>query len=316
MKQIKQFGLRALIVILLLAVALCAVQREAIASNPGISMRVHVADPKHDLADSDMLVDVYRVADLVNGRYQAIAPYGSGILTWESNQEQRDLTNTLINTAFRRGTPIIRGAVCGRIIDHADNGSALTLGLYLVVVRGAGLEEYKGTVRLEGKTYTVTLAENDEYNFQYLPALVALLEDSGTVEITPKPDVIPKNPNPIPTPTPSTTPTPGPSESPQPSESPEPSISPEPTPTPGPSDSPPPYVPPTPTRRPDPPPPDQLDPEEEEFEDIFDEDVPLGPLPQTGQLWWPVPVLGAVGLILIGAGLYLTRKDRRKRENA
>ncbi|MBP0974036.1 MAG: LPXTG cell wall anchor domain-containing protein [Oscillospiraceae bacterium] len=31
-------------------------------------------------------------------------------------------------------------------------------------------------------------------------------------------------------------------------------------------------------------------------------------LPQTGQLWWPVPVLAGGGLLLFGAGLYLRKK--------
>ncbi len=34
-------------------------------------------------------------------------------------------------------------------------------------------------------------------------------------------------------------------------------------------------------------------------------------LPQTGQLWWPVPVLGASGLLMIGIGLRLGKKDRK-----
>lgn len=43
--------------------------------------------------------------------------------------------------------------------------------------------------------------------------------------------------------------------------------------------------------------------DEEEEEEEKDEK-----LPQTGQLWWPVPVLAGVGLLLIGVGAY-----RRKR---
>ncbi|MCR4644606.1 MAG: LPXTG cell wall anchor domain-containing protein [Oscillospiraceae bacterium] len=31
-------------------------------------------------------------------------------------------------------------------------------------------------------------------------------------------------------------------------------------------------------------------------------------LPQTGQLWWPVPILAGGGLLLFGAGLYLRKK--------
>lgn len=32
-------------------------------------------------------------------------------------------------------------------------------------------------------------------------------------------------------------------------------------------------------------------------------------LPQTGQLWWPVPVLALAGLVLVAIGLRLRKKD-------
>lgn len=34
-----------------------------------------------------------------------------------------------------------------------------------------------------------------------------------------------------------------------------------------------------------------------------------GKLPQTGQLWWPVPVFGCGGIVLIGIGKHLAKKD-------
>lgn len=37
--------------------------------------------------------------------------------------------------------------------------------------------------------------------------------------------------------------------------------------------------------------------------DIEDPDVPLASLPQTGQLWWPVPLLAAAGVVLFCIGL-------------
>ena len=50
--------------------------------------------------------------------------------------------------------------------------------------------------------------------------------------------------------------------------------------------------------------------------DIPDEPPPLGPgepgeptLPQTGALWWPVPLLAAAGLLLLTAGLLLKRRE-------
>lgn len=33
-------------------------------------------------------------------------------------------------------------------------------------------------------------------------------------------------------------------------------------------------------------------------------------LPQTGQLWWPVPILGLGGIILIAIGAYWKRKKK------
>ena len=41
--------------------------------------------------------------------------------------------------------------------------------------------------------------------------------------------------------------------------------------------------------------------------DIPDEDVPLASLPQTGQLWWPVPLLLCGGLLLVVFGLLRRR---------
>ena len=61
--------------------------------------------------------------------------------------------------------------------------------------------------------------------------------------------------------------------------------------------------------------PDQ--PDNPDNPDIPDEPPPLGPgdqpgeptLPQTGALWWPVPLLAAAGLLLLTAGLLLRRRE-------
>ena len=43
---------------------------------------------------------------------------------------------------------------------------------------------------------------------------------------------------------------------------------------------------------------------------IDDPDVPLATLPQTGQLWWPVPLLAASGMMLLLLGLIWNRRGR------
>ena len=52
--------------------------------------------------------------------------------------------------------------------------------------------------------------------------------------------------------------------------------------------------------------PDNPEEPDDEF-DIPDEDVPLASLPQTGQLWWPVPLLLCGGLTMIVLGLLRRR---------
>ena len=160
-----------------------------------------------------------------------------------------------------------------------------------------------------------------------------------TPEVTPTPTPPPAptltpRPTPTPTPTPEVTPTPTPTPEVTPTPTPTPEITPTPSAPPGPTPTPPPPFSPNPNY-PDEPPPDDFEeeipsdpvplgpaptpppqePDDEEWEeeiDIDDEDVPLAPLPQTGQLWWPVPVLVILGLALIITGMIVSHKNRKK----
>ena len=58
-----------------------------------------------------------------------------------------------------------------------------------------------------------------------------------------------------------------------------------------------------------PPPPDQDPPDGPEELELDDPDIPLGDLPQTGQLWWPVPVLAIAGMVLFLIGWAVRRRD-------
>lgn len=43
--------------------------------------------------------------------------------------------------------------------------------------------------------------------------------------------------------------------------------------------------------------------------ELDDPDVPLANLPQTGQLWWPVPLLAVAGMALVMLGLIVNRRN-------
>lgn len=48
-------------------------------------------------------------------------------------------------------------------------------------------------------------------------------------------------------------------------------------------------------------------PSDDEIE-LDDPDVPLGDLPQTGQLWWPVPLLAILGVFMLLVGIIRHRR--------
>ena len=47
---------------------------------------------------------------------------------------------------------------------------------------------------------------------------------------------------------------------------------------------------------------------------IKDSDIPRGKLPQTGQLWWPVPLLAMGGMMMLLLGIIYRRRSRGDEE--
>jgi LPXTG-motif cell wall-anchored protein len=56
--------------------------------------------------------------------------------------------------------------------------------------------------------------------------------------------------------------------------------------------------------------------DEESGEWIFEPIVPLVPLPQTGMLNWPVPVMSGLGVVCFSAGFVLLKGNRKRDEEA
>ena len=193
----------------------------------------------------------------------------------------------------------------------------LTTGLYLVRIP-----------RLERDTGPYTTST---YIFQTALVLVpgGYIEDNGTIKldweweydvtVIPKmkrDDVTNEPPPDIPTPPPPPEPPTPPDEPPTPPD--DPPTPPEEPPTPPEEPPTPPEEPPTPPEEPIPeepvplvyPPEEEIPeeptprtPPEEPEEEIPDEEIPL-----TGQLWWPVPAMGAGGVVCVGIGSLLSKK--------
>lgn len=47
---------------------------------------------------------------------------------------------------------------------------------------------------------------------------------------------------------------------------------------------------------------------------IMEGEIPLAALPKTGTLWWLVPLLALGGIVMFGAGVYKSRRNRHEEE--
>ena len=209
------------------------------------------------------------------------------------------------------------GAEQARALLAADGEGVLRfsvsgVGRHVFTVRL--LDRNSKTRRYDARVYTIYVtAALSQDGTELLAAVFAQPNAEGKIE-----ELVYENeslPGPGPRPTPTGEPTPTPSTEPTPTGKPtEPVITPSPSYPPGPNPSVVPTPHPTEPHGPEP----SVDPEDPDDEDldedtmIDDEDVPLGPLPQTGQLWWPVPILAAAGLLCLTLGVRMRRKGRRQ----
>ncbi len=169
---------RALLVCALCLLMLLSAQTAASAADGGASIVVQSDQQEYGLLDESLLVDLYYVGSPAGGAFQAVSPFGSSLLKWESNEELEELSNTMAGIAFNGAEPLVSGHPSGELIDCDDEGAPLPGGLYLVVARGVGLEDYVQSILADGKERYVTLAETEEYSFLFLPVLVVLTPDA------------------------------------------------------------------------------------------------------------------------------------------
>ncbi len=130
-----------------------------------------------DIAEAGVVLDLYKVADAVpvSGSdayaYEAAAPYSGLVIPAQPTQEDwATLEQQAAAIALSGGdTPFAAEQQPNEKIE------SLSAGLYLVVARGAGLEEYTTTVTGDdGVEKLGTLAESRVNRYTFLPELVSL----------------------------------------------------------------------------------------------------------------------------------------------
>ena len=160
---------------------------DSIDLNRNCSMTISAAaansEYAEDLEAANVVLDVYKVASAVavegvdTYAYQVEGAYEKYAQTLEdttdiTNDEWKQLANDIAKDTLMGGSTIaktVEGAAAGTQIGE------LKAGLYLVVARSEGLDNYVTTVEdEEGNESVVTLAQSKAYEYTYLPELVSL----------------------------------------------------------------------------------------------------------------------------------------------
>jgi hypothetical protein len=147
-----------------------------------------------DLAEAEVVIDLYKVADAVPDEvydtysYNAVSIYtslseGLSDLSSMSNEEWHQLALDAANLTLNSGQTIAK-AVEGASVNEKISG--LQSGLYLLIARGNGIEDYITTVEDEdGEESLVTIAHSKEYVYSFSPELISIpskeADEKGTI---------------------------------------------------------------------------------------------------------------------------------------
>lgn len=152
-----------------------AAQAVDVSKSCTLTVRPGSGDFAEDLAQADIIIDLYKIADAVadssydtydhrftEGYTGLRLPEDPDNAAWDA------LAQEAAKTALSGGTPAAAGKA----------GSAIRLpgcGLYLAVARGEGIDDYVTTVTGEnGRQETATIAHSSRYTYTFTPSLVSL----------------------------------------------------------------------------------------------------------------------------------------------
>lgn len=156
---------------------------EAVDFDKKCSVTVAPVDPKNtelasDIANADVVVDLYKVADAVpvegydTYTYQFLDGYEKlGDIYKENadNADWRQMAQSAAGYALDNGKAVKSEMPVGSAIDNLD------CGLYLLIARGRGIADYRTTVKQEdGKENIATVAHSERFVYTYLPELISL----------------------------------------------------------------------------------------------------------------------------------------------
>jgi len=164
-------------------VLLCAAAGAVDLSQPcAVTVQAGGPDFAEDLAQADVVIDLYEIAGAYETEgydalsWQFIAPYDELTIGDTMDADAwRSLAQSAAQIALTDGVPVVTGAPAGTRVEAMNDGTPLPPGLYLVIARGAQVEDYivRGTDE-DGSETLSTTAWSPEYVYSYLPELISL----------------------------------------------------------------------------------------------------------------------------------------------
>lgn len=159
---------------------------EAVDLSRGCSLTVvpGSSDLTQELTEAGVVIDLYRVADAKEAgssdsyTYSLLSKYDGLVISDNpNNSEWRSLSQAAAKIALIDGadTPVVTGAASDKAITQTDGNGNLSAGLYLVVARGQGVQNYTTTIKDEsGNEQVATVAYSQKHVYTFAPELVSL----------------------------------------------------------------------------------------------------------------------------------------------
>lgn len=164
---------------LIMAVPGLSGQARAVDFNKACSLTIAPGGPElDDLAEADVVVDLYKVADAapVSGydtyTYNFLSGYEGLKEAYDQkpdNDGWKKMAQTAAKYALESGKPVSEGNAVNSPVKN------LGCGLYLLIARGEGIEKYTTTVMTEDGTENIaTIANSKTHTYTFAPELISL----------------------------------------------------------------------------------------------------------------------------------------------
>ena len=182
-KRIGKAALLAACLMMLTAIGRSAVLAVELMEPCTVTTSLANSEFSSDLAGTDLVIDLYKVADAVavpnadTYNYAMTETYSSLTIGAERNNEVYEaLTQAAAKIAVKNDVPVVKDAPFGTPITTTSDGGELLPGLYLMLAHQKDLADYVTVTVSEesGEEVLTTVANSSLFEYHFSPELISL----------------------------------------------------------------------------------------------------------------------------------------------